>query len=122
MRADLLGKSRSLARVLRHRPDLWRIKLGKAGWCAIEELLADAAAHGVPLTLDELVEIVETNDKARYTLSEDGQRTRAAQGHCVGVELGLKTKTPSAVLFHGTVERFLAAIEKVGLLPTQRSR
>lgn len=120
MRADLVEKSRSLARVLRHRPDIWGVSLDKAGWCTVDELLAGAAEHGVLLDQEELLEIVQTNDKARYTISEDGKRIRAAQGHSISVELNLQNALPPPLLYHGTVERFLAAIKRKGLLPMKR--
>lgn len=120
MRDELAQKSRALARVLRHRPEQWGVKLDRAGWCSVEKLLAGAAANGAELTRAELQEIVETNNKARYTFSPDGLRIRAAQGHSVSVDLGLKAQRPPAVLYHGTVAKFLPSIEKQGLLPLRR--
>jgi putative RNA 2'-phosphotransferase len=40
---------------------------------------------------------------------------RAAQGHSVPVDLRLDPLPPPAVLYHGTVRRFLAAIRADGL-------
>lgn len=45
---------------------------------------------------------------------------RAAHGHSVPVDLGLEPVTPPAVLFHGTVSRFLPGILADGLLPGRR--
>ncbi len=46
MRPELVNQSRSLARVLRHKPQLWGVTLDREGWCQISELLAGAADHG----------------------------------------------------------------------------
>jgi putative RNA 2'-phosphotransferase len=116
----LHDKSKMLSRWLRHRPDGIGITLDKRGWTDVSELLAKAAAADMPITYDELIQIVAKSDKQRFTLSEDGLRIRAAQGHSVAVDLKLPVKTPPPVLYHGTVRRFLASIRKHGLLPGSR--
>ena len=62
--------------------------------------------------------MVATSDKRRYEMA-DG-RIRAAQGHSTVVDLGLTASTPPAVLFHGTIERYLPAILSEGLRPMRR--
>ena len=78
--------SKFLSLILRHRPEQIGITLDKNGWVDIDILLAQAnhPKHnftGVALTYDNLMEVVEKNDKKRFTISEDGKRIRAAQGH-----------------------------------------
>jgi putative RNA 2'-phosphotransferase len=113
-------ESKMLARWLRHRPDAIGLKLDKQGWADIGELLEKALAAGTPITGDELVRLVGESDKQRFTLSSDGTRIRAAQGHSVVVDLRLPFKKPPPVLFHGTVAKYLEAIRKQGLLPGTR--
>ena len=120
MRPELVPKSRSLARVLRHRPEMWGVRLDREGWCQVGDVLAGAASHGQYLTADELREIVDTNDKKRFSMSTDGLRIRAAQGHSVDVDLKLRTTIPPPVLYHGTVRKNLSAIFKEGLRPMRR--
>jgi putative RNA 2'-phosphotransferase len=119
-RTELVPKSRALARVLRHKPEFWGLRLDREGWCQISALLAGAADHGQEFTVDELLEIVETNEKSRFTLSPDGLSIRAAQGHSVEVDLKLRTLVPPTVLYHGTVRKHLAAILEDGLRPMSR--
>lgn len=113
-------KSKLLARWLRHRPDAIDLTLDRHGWTNIGDLLTKAAAAGTPITADELAQVVAENDKQRFSLSSDGLRVRAAQGHSVDVDLNLPFMTPPPVLYHGTVRKFLATIRKQGLLPGSR--
>jgi putative RNA 2'-phosphotransferase len=117
-----MGKdvSRFLSLVLRHKPETIGIKLDKAGWVDVDMLLSQLAKHNKIVTREELESIVAENDKKRYVLSEDGLRIRAAQGHSLDVDLGLKSQVPLLVLYHGTVERFLGSIKKEGLQKMSR--
>jgi putative RNA 2'-phosphotransferase len=113
-------KSKAIARWLRHRPDAIGLTLDNHGWADVADLLAKAAAAGTPITNDELLRVVAENDKQRFSLSPDGLRIRAAQGHSIEVDLKLPFTTPPPVLYHGTIRKFLAAIRKQGLLPGTR--
>jgi putative RNA 2'-phosphotransferase len=112
--------SKYLSLVLRHEPSAAGVALDAEGWVDVEDLLAGAARHGFSFTIAELEEVVKTNDKQRFALSADAKRIRANQGHSVVVELGLTPQTPPAVLYHGTVERFVTSIMANGL--EKRSR
>ena len=79
----------------------------------------------MPIALElppcELIEeIVRTNDKQRFALSDDGSRIRANQGHSVKVELDLPPREPPELLYHGTATRFLDAIRREGLKAMSR--
>lgn len=117
---SLEQKSKLLSRWLRHRPDAIGLEIDKRGWVDVAELLLKSAGAGVALSQDELVQIVVENDKQRFSLSEDRTRIRATQGHSVDVDLRLPVKTPPPVLFHGTVQEFIASIRRQGLLPGTR--
>jgi putative RNA 2'-phosphotransferase len=107
--------SRFLTFVLRHRPDAIGIQLDRAGWTAVDLLLARCRAHGRPLSRQRLHEIVATSPKRRFMLSDDGARIRASQGHSVAVDLGYEPVPPPEFLFHGTVASKLKAIQTSGL-------
>lgn len=107
--------SKFLSYVLRHRPEAIGLRLGDGGWVAVEALLAAAARHGTAMTFDRLAEVVATNDKRRYAFNEDRTMIRAVQGHSVEIDLGYAAVSPPAILFHGTVERFVAAILREGI-------
>lgn len=111
----LTQTSKFLSLVLRHQPELIGLALDSAGWASTSELLRACRAHGQPLTLEELREVVTGNDKQRFAFSEDEQKIRANQGHSVPVELGYSASVPPHVLYHGTIEKFLPSIKAEGL-------
>jgi putative RNA 2'-phosphotransferase len=112
--------SKYLARHLRHRPERIGLALDDEGWAEVGELLAACARHGFALTRAELDHVVSVNDKQRYAFDASGLRIRASQGHTVPVDLRLPAVAPPEILFHGTVERSLAAIRLEGLRPMDR--
>ena len=96
-----------LSLVLRHQPDAAGITLDEHGWAEVEELIEGFQKTGRPLDLEMLKEIVRTDEKGRYRMSEDGTLIRANQGHSIPVDVELKETKPPKVLYHGTAERFL---------------
>jgi putative RNA 2'-phosphotransferase len=50
--------------------------------------------------------VVKTNEKHRFSFSEDRSLIRANQGHSVKVDLGLEALPPPRFLYHGPAERF----------------
>ena len=117
----LVALSKTLSRVLRHRPDAIGVVLDRQGWCDIDALLAGLARHGTPLNRERLEMLVRSSDKARFALSDDGLRIRASQGHSVGgVRLDLPPRQPPPRLYHGTVAAALASIARQGLRPMRR--
>ncbi|MER5789043.1 RNA 2'-phosphotransferase [Streptomyces sp. NPDC001980] len=110
--------SKYLSKHLRHQPERIGLSLDEAGWVEIDTLLAAAAAHGFPVSREELDHVVAVNDKQRFAI--EGTRIRASQGHSIDVDLGLPSATPPPYLYHGTVARSLDAIRSEGLRPMNR--
>lgn len=117
---ELIRISKTLSYHLRHRPDELGLTLELGGWVAVAELLAALARKGKAISRAELDEVVARNNKQRFAFDETGTRIRASQGHSVAVELELEPVTPPAVLYHGTSERAMAAIEREGLKKLRR--
>ncbi|MGY1697141.1 MULTISPECIES: RNA 2'-phosphotransferase [unclassified Geodermatophilus] len=117
---DVVRVSKRLSYVLRHRPDSVGLTLDDAGWVDVDALLAALAAHGLPLTREDLDRVVAANDKRRFAVDGTGTRIRASQGHSVPVALGYAAEQPPAVLFHGTPVRSLPAVLAEGLRPGRR--
>ena len=113
--------SKFLSFVLRHKPEAIGLTLDAEGWADIESLIACATRSGQALTRPLLQEIVDTSDKKRFTISEDGLRIRAAQGHSAqSVAIAHVEKKPPEFLFHGTATRFLDSIQRQGLVAGSR--
>lgn len=111
---------RRIARILRHEPELVGLTLGVGGWVDVAALIKACRETGMPLSVKGLNAIVAEDDKQRFTLSEDGRRIRAAQGHSVGVELGYEALEPPEVLFHGTATKSLGRIFREGIRSQRR--
>lgn len=114
--------SKFLSFVLRHAPETIGLKLDANGWAEVDELLAKAKEAGKSFDLDTLRTVVAENDKQRFTLSVDGRRIRAAQGHSITVDLALLPAEPPALLYHGTASRNLDTIFAEGLKPGRRQQ
>lgn len=104
---NLISRGKRLAFLLRHDKNY---QFDEHGWREISDLIT---SHGY--TMDELKEIVETNNKQRYEFSEDMTRIRARQGHSVLVDVELEERLPPDVLYHGTGEQSLASILEQGI-------
>ena len=114
--------SKFLSLVLRHNPDVIGLKLDANGWARVDELLRGVKKAGRPITRARLEEIVETNDKKRFSFSADGRRIRAAQGHSIDVDLGYEPAMPPENLYHGTARANLDQIFIEGLRPGKRQQ
>jgi putative RNA 2'-phosphotransferase len=118
--------SKFLSLVLRHKPETVGIILDANGWADVRGLLVACDAHGEPITMDDLEQVVKNNDKKRFELRYDHAVStypvaiRASQGHSVEVDLGYEEAVPPNVLFHGTATRFLPDIQAKGLLKMGR--
>jgi putative RNA 2'-phosphotransferase len=115
---DVTAASKFLAYVLRHDPAAVGLELGDGGWVAVDTLLQAAARNGRPLSPALLRRVLDAPGKKRFEVR--GGLIRAAQGHSVPVDLGLAPSVPPAVLYHGTVARFLPGIRAEGLRPGRR--
>ncbi|HVK79406.1 MAG TPA: RNA 2'-phosphotransferase, partial [Verrucomicrobiae bacterium] len=118
--ADYLRISKTLSYWLRHQPDASALTLDAQGWTQVDDILAALARERLPNDIDTLLALVEQSDKQRFELSPDLQRIRARQGHSVEIDLALTPTAPPETLYHGTVDRFLAAILNEGLQRMRR--
>lgn len=61
------------------------------------------------------------SDKKRFTISDDGLRIRAAQGHSTKqVNIAYSEVIPPTILYHGTAIHFISPIQEQGLIPSSR--
>lgn len=113
--------SKFLSYILRHEPHAIGLELDTEGWADINSLITGAAKEGRVLDQTAIHKVVNNSDKKRFTLSDDGQRIRAAQGHSApDVNLQHIEKEPPEFLYHGTATRFLESIFQQGLISGSR--
>jgi len=119
MTTNIVATSRFLSYILRHRPDTIGVHLDEGGWIPVDTLLNALAHHGRPITREMINQLAAGTDKRRFEITND--RIRAAQGHSLQVDLHLPPVAPPSLLYHGTVQRFLARIRDEGLQPRGRT-
>ena len=90
--------SKFISLVLRHHPEVISLKIDEYGWCDVDELIANLNKHGKSITHEILQDIVDTDEKQRYSYNEDHTKIRANQGHSINVDLGLKEEEPPEFL------------------------
>lgn len=112
--------SKTLSYWLRHAPEAARLHLDTEGWTETDAVLSALKSAGLNVDRNLLRVIVSGSDKKRFELSDDETRLRARQGHSVQVDAGWVDATPPSALYHGTVDRFLEAILREGLIPGSR--
>ena len=111
--------SKYISLILRHRPEVIGIRLDGHGWAKVDELLAGIQKTH-PIDMAMLEEIVRTDSKQRYSFNEDKTLIRANQGHSIPVDVELPVAEPPDFLWHGTGEKYVAGIDREGLLPRSR--
>lgn len=111
-----IGKFISL--ILRHKPEIINLKLDKRGYGNVDDLIKGinlSKEIKYTITKDILKSIVDSDDKTRFSYSDDGRKIRANQGHSIDVDLGYEKMLPPNTLFHGTSSKSLESIYKSGI-------
>ena len=111
--------SKYLSLILRHKPEVIGISLDEHGWANVEELIAGIAKNH-DFNMELLEEIVRSDEKQRYSFNEVKTLIRANQGHSVPVDVELVEQIPPDILWHGTGEKYVSAIDTEGLIPKSR--
>lgn len=111
---DQIKNGKHLALILRHKPELADVQLGHGGYAEIKSILSY-----LDITHDELRQLVETDDKTRFSFDKSGSKIRANQGHSIPVEIEFQEFDELDYLWHGTSSKFLEAIKDSGGLKPQ---
>ncbi len=118
---NYIDVSKFISLILRHKPEEINIKLDSNGWADVVELIAGIRKKGYDIDIGTLHEIVEQNNKQRFTFNEDKTKIRANQGHSINVDVELEELIPPNILYHGTSKRFLESILQQGLIKKNRN-
>lgn len=116
---ELMEYGKFVSLILRHKPECIGIALDANGWANVQELIAGIQQQK-PFTMEMLEEIVATDEKQRFSFNGDKTKIRANQGHSIPVDVELAEVKAPLVLYHGTGEKYVAAIDTEGLIPKSR--
>ncbi len=108
-----LGKFLSF--ILRHKPDTIGIELDNHGWADVTQLIEKLNKTAKKIDLDTLKEVVETDNKQRFSFNANFDKIRANQGHSIKIDLDYLPQQPPEFLYHGTAERFVKSILETGI-------
>ncbi|ESO02430.1 hypothetical protein HELRODRAFT_161701 [Helobdella robusta] len=113
---DLIKISKRLSWLLRHGAHKSGVLMTTDGYVYIDEILALESFKNVKL--DQIKEIVDTNEKKRFVLNKDCEgklKIKACQGHSIEVpDLELTPITKSSdvpVVLHGTTKQAWQSIK-----------
>lgn len=109
-----LKLSKTMALVLRHKPEAFGVTLDKQGKVSLSNL-----ASSLKVSVKEIIEIVEQDDKGRFVIEKGF--IWAAQGHSIKVDTPLESFVTDKNIFHGTKTKVLPLIKVDGLKPQSRS-
>lgn len=116
---DYTEVSRYISLILRHKLEVVGLKLDEHGWVNVDQLI-EGVSRKYMINRSILEEIVETDNKQRYSFNTDKTKIRANQGHSVNVDVELEEHQPPEILWHGTDKKFVDAINEQGLIPKSR--
>lgn len=116
---SLKDTSKFIALILRHKPEEIGITLDEHGWANVDDLIVGISKKQ-PFTMADLEQIVETDEKGRYSFNEDKTLIRANQGHSIPVDVELEAAEPPKYLYHGTGEKYVDSIEEKGIIAKSR--
>ena len=113
---QLKNTSKFISLILRHQPEAIGIALDEHGWADVQELIDGInRSEGHTLDMELLEEIVQMDEKQRYSFNEDHTLIRANQGHSIAVDVELEEQVPPEILWHGTGEKYVSSIDNEGL-------
>ena len=115
--------SKYISLILRHKPEVIGISLDEHGWADVGKLIEGINRSSTYIDMAILETIVSTDEKQRYSFSEDKKHIRANQGHSVDVDVELERVSVNdvpLVLYHGTGKKYVESIEASGLIPKSR--
>lgn len=120
LKMNLTKVSKYISLILRHKPEEIGIELDNHGWVNVDDLIEGVSRNYPGFDMDILEEIVATDEKQRYSFSEDKTLIRANQGHSIPVDLELQPVIPPACLYHGSAVKYMDSISNSGLVAKNR--
>ncbi len=113
--------SKTLSLALRHRPELFGLKLDDDGWVDVNVMLSALQTHNRKwqnLDIADVQKMMAQASKQRFEV-QDG-RIRALYGHSAKNSVQKTPSEPPAYLWHGAPQSAVSAIQENGLKPMRR--
>jgi len=111
--------TRSLAYMLRHRPEEFDIELDRHGAADLDEVIHVLNERiGEAIEEEDVLEAIESGDRPRYAI--DGDRIRALYGHSIPIDPGEPDEPPD-LLYAGVGSRDADRAERFGLESGRRA-
>ncbi|MFW5787372.1 MAG: RNA 2'-phosphotransferase [Halanaerobiales bacterium] len=119
---DKIRLSKTMSYILRHHPEDFNLELNPDGTVRVEKLLEALSTKFKNITRQDLAEVVEEDEKGRFSFKEGGEKIRANYGHSIGgVDPDYQAVVPPEILYHGTTRKVKDKILKEGLRPMNRN-
>ncbi len=107
--------SKAMSYFLRHNPE--NLKISDEGFVEIDELLKLLRKKFPKLTRENLIRIIEKDEKERFEIKNN--MIRARYGHSIDLKLSYE-EASEEILYHGTSRKAAEEILKEGLKPMGR--
>lgn len=111
--------SKYLSLILRHKPEVIGITIDKNGWADVDKVIAGISKK-YEFNMEMLREIVDTDEKQRYSFNNTETKIRANQGHSIYVDVELTQVVLTTPLYHGTGAKYMSQINDEGLKKMSR--
>lgn len=116
--------SKYLSFILRHKPEAGNLTLDEEGYASVHSVMKALEGAGYSMLFEDLVGLVNRDEKGRYSFDETNCYIRANQGHSVeGIDTlkPIHVIEPGATFYHGTAFRFLKDIAYMGINKMSRT-
>ncbi len=112
--------SKTISKILRHRPEQFGIQLDEEGWTSLDGLIQKLQGQTKWKDLEEqdIHNMMAAANKQRYEV-KDG-KIRAFYGHSIAQKITKVASQPPEILYHGTAQATIPLIKEGGLLPMNR--
>ena len=111
--------SKHLSYLLRHSKNI--VNMDEYGYVDIKDLIDYINnTNDLLFSIEELQNLVETNNKNRFKYNIDKTKLKACQGHSIDIKLELQSLKPKHKLYHGTSVKNLKNILEFGIQKMSR--
>lgn len=111
---------KTLCYILRHKPDDFGLTLDAHGYAQLDKLVnaINSKYTEQDVTVEDILKEVERDEKGRYVIKDN--TIKCTFGHSIPILIEDSFDIVPTVLYHGTSQKSLKAIQREGLAPRSR--